>query len=150
MIKVTLRMKYSLFILIISAGFLHGCTKNSQQDHDCSSDECLKQRAYDKVIAVHDKVMPRLAEISLLKEKIEAQIKVSDDSVVIADWRTLLVTLDNADKSMWDWMHQFNGDLADMSIDEAFAYLKQQQAKIDEVKEKVDGAIKQAEDMLRK
>ena len=126
---------------------VYGCT-GSANEQDCTSDECLKQQAYDKVIAVHDEVMPKMSYISELKGKIEERMNTESDSLAISDWQNLMVNLDVADEAMWVWMRQFNSDLEDISIDEALAYLKSEQENIDEVAHKINDAIAEAEDKL--
>ena len=125
-----------------------GCS--STGDQDCTSDECLKKQAYDDVIAVHDEVMPKMSYISELKGQIEERLNTTADSLVIASWQELMVNLDVADEAMWVWMRQFNSDLEEVAIDEAMAYLKEEQEKIDEVARKINEAITAAEENLAK
>lgn len=126
---------------------VYGCTTTTNEQ-ECTSDECLKQQAYDKVIAVHDEVMPKMSYISELKGKIEERMNTEADSLAISDWQNLMVNLDVADEAMWVWMRQFNSDLEDISIDEALAYLKSEQENIDEVARKINDAIAKAEEKL--
>ena len=132
----------AIFIIII------GCT-SSTNDQECSSDECLKRQAYDRVIAVHDEVMPKMSHISELKGKIEERMVASEDSLVVANWQKLMVDLDVADEAMWVWMRQFNSDLEALNIDEALAYLKSEQENIDEVARKINEVIGRAEEQLK-
>lgn len=135
---------YILGILIFSA---IGCTTSSN-DQDCTSDLCIKQRAYDKVIEVHDEVMPKLSQISDLKGQIEERMNASVDSVAADGWRVLMVDLDAADEAMWVWMRQFNSDLEEEPLDEALEYLQDEQKKIDKVAEMINGSIAKAEKKL--
>ena len=140
-------MRRSFFPLLAIFFIIYGCS-GTTNDQECTSDECLKQQAYDKVIAVHDEVMPKMSYISELKGQIEERMNTKTDSLVIADWQNLMVNLDVADEAMWVWMRQFNSDLEDISIDEALAYLKSEQENIDEVAHKINDAIAEAEDKL--
>ena len=140
-------MRRSFFPLLAIFFIIYGCS-GTTNDQECTSDECLKQQAYDKVIAVHDEVMPKMSYISELKGQIEERMNTKTDSLVIADWQILMVNLDVADEAMWVWMRQFNSDLEDISIDEALAYLKSEQENIDEVAHKINDAIAEAEDKL--
>jgi hypothetical protein len=142
-----LQMRRNIFPLLAVIFIFSGCS-TSTSDQDCTSDECIKKQAYDNVIAVHDEVMPKMSYISELKGQIEQRMNETDDSLVIAPWQELMVNLDVADEVMWVWMRQFNSDLEEIDIDEAMAYLKAEQEKIDEVARKINEAIAEAEQKL--
>ena len=137
---------FSVFATII---ILSGCV-GTASEQDCTSDECLRKQAYDNVIKVHDEVMPKMSYISELKGQIEERMNATDDSLLIASWQELMVNLDVADEAMWVWMRQFNSDLEEISIDEALAYLKAEQEKIDDIARKIKVAISEAEENLAK
>jgi hypothetical protein len=142
-------MRKNFFPMLAIFSIILGCS-NSTSEQDCTSDECLKKQAYDNVIAVHDEVMPKMSYISELKGQIEERMNASDDSLVVAAWQELMVNLDVADEAMWVWMRQFNSDFEGVALDEALAYLKLEQDKIDEVARKINVAIKEAEENLAK
>jgi len=124
------------------------CSNSSEKE--CETNECIKQRAYDRVIAKHDEVMPLLAHISKLKEQIEVKMNEQTDSLVIEEYHGLLIELDTADEAMWVWMRQFNSDLEELSLAEALAYLKQEDAKIDSIGSKIREAMARVEERLEK
>ena len=134
-----------LSFLPIAILFITISCGTSGTKEECKTDDCLKQKAYDKVIAVHDDVMPKLSQIAALKGEIEEQINTSQDSLEIAIWHEVMLGLDVADEAMWAWMRQFNSDLEDVEIKEALAYLKEEQKKIDTVAKKINNALEKAE-----
>lgn len=140
-------MKRYIPVFILALVGLFGCAGSSSGD-DCTSEECLKRKAYDNVIAVHDEVMPKLSQISKLKEQIEDKLKTVEDTAVMADWEQLMMELDDADNSMWVWMRQFDSDLDDLSYEEVMTYLKEEQEKVDEVARKINESILKAEERL--
>lgn len=142
-------MRQKFFPVLAIFFIISGCS-SSTGEQDCTSDECLKKLAYDSVIAVHDKVMPKMSYISELKGQIEERMNATDDSVVVAAWQELMVNLDIADEDMWVWMRQFNSDLEEVDLDEALNYLKSEQDKIDAVARKINEAIDEAEKNLAK
>ena len=142
-------MRKFLFPFLTIIIYISGCS-NGTSDQDCSTDECLKKQAYDNVIAVHDEVMPKMSHVSELKGQIEQRMNATSDSLAIATWQELMVDLDVADEAMWVWMRQFNSDLEEIAIDEAMAYLKTEQQKIDDVARKINQAIAAAEQSLAK
>ena len=140
-------MKARFLILGIMIFSIVSCTTSASEE-DCTSDLCIKQRAYDNVIAVHDEVMPKLSQISELKGRIEEKMNASDDSATVASWTSLMVELDVADEAMWVWMRQFSIVLEEVPLDEALKYLKAEQKKIDEVADMINGAIGKVEEKL--
>ena len=131
-------------ILLLGLLFGIACATDKKND-ECSSDECLKQQAYDKVIAVHDEVMPNLSKISSLMEQIEEKMKVSSDSAEIKKYVSLMQDLDAADDAMWVWMRAFNSDIETMEIESALNYLAAEQKKIDLVAQKISESLNAAE-----
>jgi len=142
------QMRLRFFSLLAIIFIAYSCTSTSTEQ-DCTSDECLKKEAYDKVIAVHDEVMPKMAYISELKGQIEERMNASADSLVINEWKSLMINLDVADEAMWVWMRQFNSDLEKIDIVEALEYLKSEQVNVDEVARKINTAIAAAEENLK-
>ena len=126
---------------------LAACTGQSKSD-ECTTDECLKQQAYDKVIAVHDEVMPKLRMISDLKGEIEERMKSSLDSITFNHYLQLMQELDAADESMWVWMRAFNSDIENLPLDSALNYLEAEQRKVDEVAERINSSITAAQKAL--
>lgn len=141
-------MMVRFFVLGIMIFSISACTTSATEE-ECTTDLCIKQQAYDKVIEVHDEVMPKLSQISDLKGRIEARMNENEDSVVVASWQGLMVDLDVADEAMWVWMRQFNSDLEELPLDEALEYLQEEQTKIDVVAEKINSAIGNAEERLK-
>jgi hypothetical protein len=137
-------MKKLLFAGLV---VLAACTGQSEKD-ECTSDECLKQQAYDKVIAVHDEVMPKLGQISDLKRKLEEFTRGSIDSVTANEYIKLMQDLDAADESMWVWMRAFKSDIEELPLDSALNYLELEQAKVDKVAENINSSIAAAEAAL--
>ena len=135
------------FILIFIFAVITACS--TEQNNGCESDECLKQRAYDAVIASHDEVMPKLSHLSSLKEQIEQRIDGTTDSLLIMKWHDQMLNLEAADEAMWVWMRQFNSDLEDVEIEKALGYLKEEQLKIDSVASKINETIRDVEKILK-
>ena len=141
-------MMARIFVLGIIIFSISACTTSSTEE-ECTTDLCIRQQAYDKVIKVHDEVMPKLSQISDLKGRIEAKMNEASDSASVASWQGLMVDLDVADEAMWVWMRQFNSDLEEVSLDEALEYLQEEQTKVDAVAEKINAAIGNAEERLK-
>jgi hypothetical protein len=134
-------------LLIFGLLALAACSGEKKAD-ECTSEECLKQQAYDKVIAVHDEVMPKLGKISDLKGEIENRMKSSIDSATSNKYLSLMQDLDAADESMWVWMRSFKSDIETLPLDSALNYLQAEQEKVDKVAEKINTSIAAAEAAL--
>ena len=130
-------------LLLISLVVFAACTGQSGED-ECTTDECLKQQAYDKVMAVHDEVMPKIGRISDLKGEIETRMKSSVDSATSTRYLELM----QADESMWVWMRAFNAEVKTWPLDSALSYLQSEQEKVDLVAEKINASIAAAEEAL--
>ena len=141
-------MKISI-LGVLFLGLLAGACRNTPAGDDCTNDECLKQRAYDSVIAVHDVVMPKLSYISELKGRIEERMNATEDTLVLASWQMQMERLDAADEAMWVWMRNFKSELEDVPIDEALEYLATEQNEVDAMAEQVSSAIESAEKSLK-
>ena len=134
----------SVFLLLVMA-----CGTNRQTgNEDCATTDCHQQQAYDRVMATHDAVMPKLADIRRLQQSIEARMAATTDSLAVAEWDSLYRQLTTADAAMWRWMRQFKGDLTEVPPAEALAYLQAEQAKIDSVAASINAAITAAEEKL--
>ena len=132
--------------LIGLIAFFSCSTENKVEE--CASEECLKQEAYDKVIAVHDEVMPKLRQISELKGEIEEKMTHSIDTASSNQYIKLMQDLDAADESMMAWMRAFKSDIENLPLDSALDYLKSEQAKVDKVAENINSSIASAKAVL--
>ncbi len=100
------------------------------------------------MIAVHDAVMPKLADIRQLKNEITGRITTTTDSTTLAKWNHLHRQLTVADEAMWVWMRQFKSDLSGVPPAEALVYLQAEQQKIDSVAAMITTAIAAAQAQL--
>lgn len=100
-----------------------------------------------EVMTVHDEVMPQMDEIMMLKAKLSKKI-VSMDSLqnegisgnTLAEERIkaadLNQKLNESDKLMMDWMHEYRGDSAKkLKPEQAILYFENEKKKIESVKQ---------------
>jgi chemotaxis response regulator CheB len=113
-----------------------------------------------EVMTIHDDVMPKMDDIMTLKSKLSKKI-LSMDSLqnegiagnTIAQERIKTTEinqkLNESDKLMMDWMHQYRGDSAKkLKPEEAIRYFEAQKEKIIEVKEITSRNIQEAKTFL--
>lgn len=120
----------------------------------CSDSKKSAQEALlDKVMAVHDEIMPKMGAIMKDKKQLKAKIEElsSDEASNAAEIDILqkaVKDLDNAHDEMMDWMHGFDRNFEGMVEDEVMVYLKDQMIKIEKVGQITNTALKNAEELL--
>ncbi len=111
----------------------------------------LKDKEIEKLksetIAIHDEVMPKMDNIMKLKTSLKTELDSlsNEDSTNV---QGLIISLENADKAMMNWMRNYDPQMKDMSDDEKIEYLKNQKSSIQEVSELMKSSISEAEDYL--
>ena len=106
-----------------------------------SCGDSKKTVLYNKVMDVHDEVMPKMDDI--YQQKKELQDKLATKPVDSLELQQKIARLDSADHMMMDWMHQFNPPDEKASDDEAEKYLEDQLAKVNAMRDYVLKAIGQ-------
>jgi hypothetical protein len=112
---------------------LAGCTQ---------AEEKLSQELQEKVLGLHDVLMPKTEQILALKTTLDSLATGADSTEV----RTLIRSLDKADQSMMDWMHQFSIDsLGKMDVNTQVIYLKNQYAQLTKLEQLTDSTLNAAQ-----
>lgn len=109
----------------------------------CSqAEEKLSEELQAKVLGLHDVLMPKTEQIVSLKTKLDSLSTGADSTHV----RKLISSLDKADKSMMDWMHQFSIDsLGKMDVNTKVIYLKNQYTQLTELQQLTDSTLNAAQ-----
>ncbi|GAB2797505.1 hypothetical protein GCM10027275_48720 [Rhabdobacter roseus] len=127
----------------------------------CGSETDKVNEAEKEVMTIHDQVMPRMDDLMTLKAQLTARLADLDSlqeagvsSNTTAEERMKAYDLSRqlslADSLMMEWMYQYQGDSAKaLSSDEALAYFRKEKEKIEDVKEKTDKSIQEAEAFLK-
>lgn len=142
-----------LFILFV---MLTACGKTSNQAQDEGMEEPENenpnQALYDKVMDVHDEVMPKMEDIYKIKSQIKEQIANSPNLVTEKKeaLEKLVFELDSANNLMMEWMHQFKPLPDSADEEEARAYLESQMEKIIKVKQEMLNAIEKGNEQAIK
>lgn len=131
-------MKY-IFLLLLSFTIGMMSCKNDQP-----MEKAEDQLLHDKVMAIHDEVMPKMSDIHRLKKELRAEIDSTQQEELESIARQL-VLLNDADESMMDWMHE-------LQIPEErtakIEYLEGQVPLIENVRDKMLTAIETSEELL--
>ena len=123
-------------------------TIRAKSTYAITSDPAIdRAKLYDKVMNIHDDVMPKMANINKIKISLGAQLKNSknlDDKTTKAI-NDLIAKMDEASKSMFGWMNQFKSPEGRLSHEEGMKYLEEEKVKITKVKELILNAIAEGE-----
>ncbi len=136
-------------------------TKTENENHEMaahnplSTEHVMGDERTAEIMAIHDSIMPKMEDIMNLKSKMKIEIsyldslllkeKKSNLGVRKSKAESLVSILDQADKDMMGWMHQYNADsLSKLKEEEANRYIRIQTEKINSVKQAMLGAITEA------
>lgn len=123
---------------ILTATILFGCADTHKQE----------KSLLDSVIAVHDKVMAN--DEHLMKNKMLLDSLLKHEAVANVKWpgSDLLVSINNADSAMSDWMHKFDVENKGKSHQEIIDYLGNQKKKIIAIDSQINIAISESDKYL--
>lgn len=138
----------STMLFIVSLVLLAGCGKKSADDHK-SQEETEKspnQELYDKIMDIHNEVMPKMDDLYKAKVKLSSHLKETTglsekEKEEIAN---KIARLDSASETMMVWMRQFEPLPDSLGEKRAKTYLEDEMAKIQKVKDKVLQALEDA------
>ncbi|KAA6438584.1 viral A-type inclusion protein [Dyadobacter flavalbus] len=142
------------YLLAAAALFLvYGCNSDAEKDKITGLET--------EVLTLHDEVMPKMDEIMTLKSQLSRKIQHMDSlqnegisSITFAEERIKAVDLNQklneSDKLMMKWMHEYRGDSAKkLKSDQALAYFEKEKEKILNVKQTTLKSIQEAETFLK-
>lgn len=126
----------------------------------CNKDADKVLELEGEVMTIHDDVMPQMDDIMTLKSKLSKKIihmdSLQNEGVAgnnIAEERIKATEinqkLNESDKLMMDWMHEYRGDSAKkLKPEQAILYFESQKKRIIEVKEITSKNIQEAKTFL--
>jgi hypothetical protein len=142
------------YLLTVTAlFFIYGCDSNAEKDKITGLES--------EVLTIHDEVMPKMDEIMTLKSQLSKKIQAMDSlqnegisSITFAEERIKAVDLNQklneSDKLMMKWMHEYRGDSAKkLESDQALAYFEKEKEKILNVKQTTIKSIQEAQTFLK-
>lgn len=139
-------VKSVLLLLIIAA-----CSKSNPENKAAEASESLSptKALYNKVMDIHNEVMPRMGEMERLKRELKERIAQSPDLVIEKKKQItqIISNLDSAGAAMMNWMHEF-APLPD-TVSEAAQreYLEAEMERVKKVRELMTNAIREAKEV---
>jgi flagellar motor component MotA len=136
--------RYIPVLTIVLLVFMGSCGQSPQ-------DENLKMR--EKIISIHDEVMPLMGKLKSLEKKANQEIETlqeqeSPDAERITELKALAIDLDAAYEGMFEWMHQYEVSDGEKSPEEIKVYLNDQLTKVTEVNDKFKEVLAKADELF--
>lgn len=107
----------------------------------------------EKVMAVHDEVMPKMGVISSLAGKLKVKV---DTTAAGKEYEQAMRDLQKANKSMMDWMQSFGNRFDSDEItdgkeltEQKQKWLDEEEVKVEALKEEINTSIAKAENLLK-
>jgi len=102
------------------------------------AEQKLSRELNDQVMQLHDQLMGKTEDILKLKRRLDS-LSTGQDSVNV---NKIIVSLNNADASMMDWMHHFSLDsLEKMDVTNKISYLKNQLEALKNLEKSTDSSV---------
>ncbi|WP_437396399.1 hypothetical protein [Flagellimonas lutimaris] len=140
-------MKKLFSILICTVLFLSFSCKEEKKAPEGSSQ-------MEEVMDIHDEVMPKMGTIGKLVGDLKAKV---DSTEMGRKYEVAMKDLQEANTAMMDWMKDFGDRFNHEEIlegkeltEEKQQWLDEEEEKVKEVKEKINGSIARAEALLAK
>ncbi|HQW01547.1 MAG TPA: hypothetical protein PLR30_03680 [Saprospiraceae bacterium] len=107
----------------------------------------------DQVMAIHDEVMPKMADITKLTAElraIKATIKENPDGKIVSPdgLEELMGSLKLAEQGMWDWMKAYSDTKPTIKEDQMKSFYESQLETINKIKQDMLGSIEKAQTWL--
>lgn len=141
-------MKSSKYTILIVTGLFFSCGNNEKK-----MNEQQEKDLFDKVIGIHDEVMPKMSTILFLESQISKRILELDSSnektpEEIKIYKDQIARLQIADEAMMQWMRNFEINQEGWSHDSIMSYLEVEKKSISLVRDQMLEAIESAEELL--
>lgn len=152
--------KYLIIALTIS--FLYSCNKanETKEGHHHDAKTPLNEQT-EAMLSIHDSIMPHMDKLMDLKKQLKNDVKITDSLLALKSTETLKIRkeealkltsqLDNTDKAMMNWMHEFKFDtLEKLDKTQAASYVADQKKKIESVREQMNKSLSEASQFIEK
>lgn len=127
----------------------------------CGQDKAAIEQAEKEVFVIHDEIMPQMGQLMEYKKTLSQEIMVIDSLLKIKaidslqkrkdQALSLSSLLEEADKGMMDWMHDYKGDsLKMLSSEDALKAMDAEKTKISAVRDKMKEGMEKAAQFLKK
>ncbi|TDI69093.1 MAG: hypothetical protein E2O88_05605 [Bacteroidetes bacterium] len=149
------KISFCPLLLILGLFSCSSSTKEQGSDEVVLSPEQQQVKDLEnKVLDIHDEVMPQMGTLVSLKEQLQAKNQTLSssnhpdayDQVILND--LVITNLDQAHEEMMDWMRNYQRIDISGDVNANRDYLQKEKAKIASVQGHVNNAIKSAQEAL--
>ena len=141
-------MKRSLVLLLVFVIF-SSCKEKTEKTSNETTEEVTQM---EEIVKVHDELMPKMSEISLLITQLEERM---DSTQADSIRQVVIMDLKSANQAMMTWMMDFGKDYDSEEVMEGKELTPEKEALLDtytssvlELKDKMEGAMKRAQALL--
>jgi hypothetical protein len=131
-------------ILIVLLILATACGKSHthEQGHEHVTGDSTNTALNEKVMGIHDEVMPKMQDLYNLKIKLQDTLAHSKSMAAEkkAEIQALILALDSTSTAMMDWMHHFNPEVS-KDQEKTREYLETQIEAINRIKEQTAEVI---------
>ncbi|MBP6680579.1 MAG: hypothetical protein KA166_05270, partial [Saprospiraceae bacterium] len=137
--------------ILFASLLLLSCKPSTDAGNTSSEDSANDLKALeDQVMAIHDEVMPKMADITKLTAElraIKATIKENPDGKMVSPdgLEELMGSLKLAEQGMWDWMKAYSDTKPTIKEDQLKSFYKSQLETVTKVKQDMLGSIEKAQ-----
>ncbi len=116
----------------------------------CNNQQKQIDQLKDEVIAIHDEVMPKTADINRVKRKLKA---IAKDTTLTETQKGQLLNqiteLTKANEAMSQWMAEFKQPAADDKFENTMKMLNDEKGKITAVKDLMLSSLENGQELLK-
>ena len=141
-------MKRSLVLLLVFVIFA-SCKEKTEKTSNETTEEVTQM---EEIVKVHDELMPKMSEISLLITQLEERM---DSTQADSIRQVVVMDLKSANEAMMTWMMDFSKDYDSEEVMEGKELTPEKEALLDtytssvmELKDKMEGAMERAQALL--
>lgn len=144
-----MKLKFILSLLLVSLVVL-ACKNDAKKEAETTATK--ENTQMEKIVEVHDELMPKMSEISLMITQLEESMDgTANDSLKLA----AVADLKGANKDMMDWMMEFSEDYDRAEVMEGKELSPEKEALLDTYEESVmdlkltmEGAMERGQTLL--
>ncbi|TRX56193.1 hypothetical protein FNH22_16255 [Fulvivirga sp. M361] len=143
-----------LFVLSACGNSTSDTTSNGSGGEINDQNKTEEVALYDKVIEIHDEVMPKMDNImnakGKLQEKLDSLKEHDIEGEMVEKITEALGALSEADEAMMGWMRNFHPKDSTSDHQTIMAYYEEQKVLISKVKDQMNNSLEEAEELLKR
>lgn len=125
-----------IYPILFAIAIFTSCGKSNSSEQAEETAATSEDELYQKVMAVHDEVMPKMNDIYKLKKQLKEEIESSPDLVEERkqEIENRIKQLDEASEGMMQWMRNFSPEDYKENKEDYLDYLNKEFEKVNKVK----------------